>query len=37
MLVIVEKWKRLLAPMLGTLLGAAAGFAYYWWFGCDSG
>ncbi len=26
-----------LRPILGTLAGAAAGFAYYWFLGCDSG
>jgi hypothetical protein len=26
-----------LRPVLGTLLGAAAGFAFYWFYGCDSG
>ena len=26
-----------LVPVLGTLAGAAAGFAFYWFFGCDSG
>lgn len=24
-------------PIVGTLVGAAAGFAYYWFYGCDSG
>jgi hypothetical protein len=24
-------------PIAGAVLGAAAGFAYYWYFGCDSG
>jgi hypothetical protein len=24
-------------PILGTLAGAAAGFAFYWFYGCDSG
>lgn len=28
---------RPLAPIIGTLAGAAAGFAFYWFFGCDSG
>jgi hypothetical protein len=28
---------RRLVPVLGTLVGAAAGFAFYWFFGCDSG
>lgn len=24
-------------PILGAVLGGAAGFAYYWFWGCDSG
>lgn len=28
---------RPLIPILGTAAGAAAGFAFYWFFGCDSG
>jgi hypothetical protein len=28
---------RPLVPIIGTLVGAAAGFAFYWFFGCDSG
>ena len=24
-------------PVAGAVLGAAAGFAFYWFFGCDSG
>jgi hypothetical protein len=26
-----------LRPVLGALLGGAAGFAFYWFYGCDSG
>jgi hypothetical protein len=26
-----------LLPVIGTLVGAAAGFAFYWFYGCDSG
>jgi len=29
--------RRLFLPVIGTVLGASAGFAYYWFFGCDSG
>jgi hypothetical protein len=28
---------RPLVPVIGTLVGAAAGFAFYWFLGCDSG
>jgi hypothetical protein len=28
---------RRLLPVVGTLFGAAAGFAFYWFYGCDSG
>lgn len=28
---------RRIVPVLGALAGAAAGFAYYWFIGCDSG
>jgi hypothetical protein len=24
-------------PVLGAVVGASAGFAYYWFYGCDSG
>jgi hypothetical protein len=24
-------------PILGAVVGAALGFAYYWYYGCDSG
>jgi len=24
-------------PIIGAVIGAGAGFAYYWFFGCDSG
>lgn len=24
-------------PFVGAALGAAAGFAFYWFYGCDSG
>lgn len=26
-----------LLPVIGTLAGAAAGLAFYWFYGCDSG
>lgn len=26
-----------IVPALGALVGAAAGFAFYWFIGCDSG
>lgn len=26
-----------LIPVLGTIAGGAAGFAFYWFYGCDSG
>lgn len=29
--------RAMLVPIIGALGGAAAGFAYYWFFGCDSG
>ena len=28
---------RAIVPVIGTVLGAAAGFAYYYFFGCESG
>jgi len=27
----------MILPIIGALGGAAVGFAYYWFFGCDSG
>lgn len=29
-----RRWKR---PLVGAVLGAAAGFAFYVFYGCDSG
>lgn len=29
----MKYWK----PVIGTFVGAAAGFAFYWFYGCDSG
>jgi len=29
--------RRALLPVIGTILGAAAGFAFYWFYGCNSG
>lgn len=29
--------RRRLVPLIGTLVGAGAGFAFYWFYGCDSG
>lgn len=26
-----------IGPALGMIVGAAAGFAFYWFYGCDSG
>lgn len=28
---------RRIVPVIGTIVGAAAGFAFYVFFGCDSG
>jgi hypothetical protein len=32
----VPRFRRWL-PFAGTFVGAAAGFAYYWFYGCDTG
>ncbi len=28
---------RRIVPVIGAIVGAAAGFAFYWFYGCDSG
>ena len=32
-----QRRRRRVVPLIGTVAGAAVGFAFYWFYGCDSG